>query len=161
MVSLTASFPKPFHLTASCRYNTFSGYPPEIVKKMPKRDLAEEVIVLLISFLYVLTGLLHLFLYFVVCSLFQIFFHVSLVFHLMLWFLFQLCQHDILAIPPILMTIPLPVHIFIWFVSSQVWRLQAALGEQTEITKYSQEEYERLQNVIFQLYKCGYLVLIS
>ncbi|XP_022765849.1 uncharacterized protein LOC111310666 isoform X1 [Durio zibethinus] len=23
-------------------YNTFSGYPPEIVKKMPKRDLAEE-----------------------------------------------------------------------------------------------------------------------
>ncbi|PNY11416.1 transmembrane fragile-X-F-associated protein [Trifolium pratense] len=24
-------------------YNTFSGYPPEIVKKMPKRDLAEEV----------------------------------------------------------------------------------------------------------------------
>jgi len=25
------------------RYNTFSGYPPEIVKKMPKRDLAEEV----------------------------------------------------------------------------------------------------------------------
>lgn len=27
-----------------CRYNTFSGYPPEIVKKMPKKDLAEEVI---------------------------------------------------------------------------------------------------------------------
>ncbi|GAU19054.1 hypothetical protein TSUD_193910 [Trifolium subterraneum] len=50
-------------------YNTFSGYPPEIVKKMPKRDLAEEV-----------------------------------------------------------------------------WRLQAALGEQTEITKYSQQEYERLKN---------------
>ncbi|KAK7822115.1 kinesin-like protein kin-7d [Quercus suber] len=50
-------------------YNTFSGYPPEIVKKMPKKDLAEEV-----------------------------------------------------------------------------WRLQAALGEQTEITKYSQQEYERLQN---------------
>ncbi|XP_057804952.1 uncharacterized protein LOC131020261 [Salvia miltiorrhiza] len=49
-------------------YNTFSGYPPEIVKKMPKRDLAEEV-----------------------------------------------------------------------------WRLQAALGEQTEITKFSQQEYERLQ----------------
>uniref|UniRef100_A0A2P2L7D8 Uncharacterized protein MANES_01G020500 n=1 Tax=Rhizophora mucronata TaxID=61149 RepID=A0A2P2L7D8_RHIMU len=24
-------------------YNTFSGYPPEIVKKMPKKDLAEEV----------------------------------------------------------------------------------------------------------------------
>ncbi|TXG51506.1 hypothetical protein EZV62_024030 [Acer yangbiense] len=44
-------------------YNTFCGYPPEIVKKMPKRDLAEEV-----------------------------------------------------------------------------WRLQAALGEQTEITKYSQQE---------------------
>uniref|UniRef100_A0A6N2KEC5 RING-type domain-containing protein n=1 Tax=Salix viminalis TaxID=40686 RepID=A0A6N2KEC5_SALVM len=50
-------------------YNTFCGYPPEIVKKMPKRDLAEEV-----------------------------------------------------------------------------WRLQAALGEQTEITKYSQQEFERLQN---------------
>ncbi|XVF53953.1 hypothetical protein PTKIN_Ptkin05aG0141800 [Pterospermum kingtungense] len=50
-------------------YNTFSGYPPEIVKKMPKKDLAEEV-----------------------------------------------------------------------------WRLQAALGEQTEITKFSQQEYERLQN---------------
>lgn len=53
----------------SSGYNTFSGYPPEIVKKMPKRDLAEEV-----------------------------------------------------------------------------WRLQAALGEQTEITKYSQQEYERLKN---------------
>ncbi|XWS50696.1 hypothetical protein CRYUN_Cryun12cG0108700 [Craigia yunnanensis] len=50
-------------------YNTFSGYPPDIVKKMPKRDLAEEV-----------------------------------------------------------------------------WRLQAALGEQTEITKFSQQEFERLQN---------------
>ncbi|KAJ0987179.1 hypothetical protein J5N97_005535 [Dioscorea zingiberensis] len=50
-------------------YNTFCGYPPEVVKKMPKKDLAEEV-----------------------------------------------------------------------------WRLQAALGEQTEITKYSQQEYERLQN---------------
>ncbi|PIN05761.1 putative E3 ubiquitin ligase [Handroanthus impetiginosus] len=50
-------------------YNTFSGYPPEIVKKLPKKDLAEEV-----------------------------------------------------------------------------WRLQAALGEQTEITKFSQQEYERLQH---------------
>ncbi|KAM7279619.1 hypothetical protein ACFE04_006753 [Oxalis oulophora] len=50
-------------------YNTFCGYPPEIVKKMPRKDLAEEV-----------------------------------------------------------------------------WRLQAALGEQTEITKFSQQEYERLQN---------------
>ncbi|CBI15413.3 hypothetical protein AAG906_014101 [Vitis piasezkii] len=50
-------------------YNTFCGYPPEIVKKMPKKDLAEEV-----------------------------------------------------------------------------WRLQAALGEQSEITKYSKQEYERLQN---------------
>ncbi|CAI9113631.1 OLC1v1014268C1 [Oldenlandia corymbosa var. corymbosa] len=57
-----------FHNGAS-GYNTFSGYPPEIVKKLPKKDLAEEV-----------------------------------------------------------------------------WRLQAALGEQTEITKYSQQEYERLQN---------------
>ncbi|ANM60523.1 Transmembrane Fragile-X-F-associated protein [Arabidopsis thaliana] len=50
-------------------YNTFCGHPPEIVKKMPKKELAEEV-----------------------------------------------------------------------------WRLQAALGEQTEITKFSQQEYERLQN---------------
>lgn len=25
------------------RYNTFCGYPPEVVRKMPKRDLAEEV----------------------------------------------------------------------------------------------------------------------
>ncbi|KAL2243007.1 UNVERIFIED_CONTAM: hypothetical protein Sindi_0418700 [Sesamum indicum] len=57
-----------FHDGAS-GYNTFSGYPPEIVKKMPKKDLAEEV-----------------------------------------------------------------------------WRLQAALGEQTEITKFSQQEYERLQH---------------
>ncbi|PON86516.1 Transmembrane Fragile-X-F-associated protein [Trema orientale] len=57
-----------FHEGAS-GYNTFSGYPPEMVKKMPKKDLAEEV-----------------------------------------------------------------------------WRLQAALGEQTEITKYSQQEFERLQN---------------
>ncbi|KAM2456024.1 hypothetical protein PS1_015950 [Malus domestica] len=59
---------KLFHEGAS-GYNTFCGYPPEIVKKMPKKDLTEEV-----------------------------------------------------------------------------WRLQAALGEQTEITKYSQQEYERLQN---------------
>ncbi|KAA8541164.1 hypothetical protein F0562_025090 [Nyssa sinensis] len=57
-----------FH-NASSGYNTFCGYPPEIVKKLPKKDLAEEV-----------------------------------------------------------------------------WRLQAALGEQTEITKFSQQEYERLQN---------------
>ncbi|CAJ1976698.1 unnamed protein product [Sphenostylis stenocarpa] len=28
----------------------------------------------------------------------------------------------------------------------EIWRLQAALGEQTEVTKFSQEEYERLQN---------------
>ncbi|XP_027168988.1 uncharacterized protein LOC113768729 isoform X1 [Coffea eugenioides] len=58
-----------FHDGASGSYDTFCGYPPEIVKKMPKKDLAEEV-----------------------------------------------------------------------------WRLQAALGEQTEITKFSQQEYERLQN---------------
>ncbi|KAG2667324.1 hypothetical protein I3843_15G106000 [Carya illinoinensis] len=54
---------------AASGYSTFCGYPPEIVKKMPKKDLAEEV-----------------------------------------------------------------------------WRLQAALGEQAEITKYSQQEFERLQN---------------
>ncbi|XP_031497306.1 uncharacterized protein LOC116262263 [Nymphaea colorata] len=57
-----------FHST-NAGYNTFCGPPPEVVKKMPKKDLAEEV-----------------------------------------------------------------------------WRLQAALGEQAEITKYSQQEYERLQN---------------
>ncbi|XP_008782280.2 uncharacterized protein LOC103701851 isoform X1 [Phoenix dactylifera] len=57
-----------FHAEATS-YNTFCGYPPEVVKKMPKKDLAEEV-----------------------------------------------------------------------------WRLQAALGEQSEITKYSQQEYERLQH---------------
>ncbi|CAL9118520.1 unnamed protein product [Musa textilis] len=57
-----------FHAEAT-GYNTFVGYPPEVVKKMAKKDLAEEV-----------------------------------------------------------------------------WRLQAALGEQSEITKYSQQEYERLQN---------------
>ncbi|ESW15786.1 hypothetical protein PHAVU_007G102000 [Phaseolus vulgaris] len=28
----------------------------------------------------------------------------------------------------------------------EIWRLQAALGEQTEVTKFSQEEYERLQH---------------
>ncbi|XP_021897863.1 uncharacterized protein LOC110814636 [Carica papaya] len=28
----------------------------------------------------------------------------------------------------------------------EIWRLQAALSEQTEITKFSQQEYERLQN---------------
>ncbi|KAM7484518.1 hypothetical protein LguiA_000527 [Lonicera macranthoides] len=30
--------------------------------------------------------------------------------------------------------------------ADEIWRLQAALSEQTEITKFSQEEYERLQN---------------
>ncbi|KAF4386374.1 hypothetical protein F8388_020001 [Cannabis sativa] len=60
-------------------YDTFSGYPPEIVKKMPKKDLAEEV-----------------------------------------------------------------------------WRLQAALGEQTEITKYSQQEFERLQNNAGKKFYAGF-----
>ena len=55
--------------TESTGYNTFCGYPPEVVRKMPKRDLAEEV-----------------------------------------------------------------------------WRLQAALGEQSEITKCTKQEFERLQN---------------
>ncbi|KAG6752953.1 hypothetical protein POTOM_042994 [Populus tomentosa] len=62
-------------------YNTFCGYPPEIVKKMPKKDLAEEV-----------------------------------------------------------------------------WRLQAALCEQTEITNYSQQEFERLKNVIFSSFADGLLI---
>ncbi|XP_074587646.1 uncharacterized protein LOC141843489 [Curcuma longa] len=30
--------------------------------------------------------------------------------------------------------------------TQEVWRLQAALGEQTEISKYAQKEYEKLQN---------------
>jgi len=30
--------------------------------------------------------------------------------------------------------------------AEEVWRLQAALGEQSEITKFSQQEYDRLQN---------------
>ena len=42
---------------------------------------------------------------------------------------------------------PLNTSIFL----SQIWKLQAALSEQTEITKFSQQEYERLQNVMFQL----------
>ncbi|RVW65117.1 hypothetical protein CK203_034910 [Vitis vinifera] len=33
--------------------------------------------------------------------------------------------------------------------AEEIWRLQAALGEQTEITKFSQQEFERLQNVMF------------
>ncbi|TYK28398.1 zinc finger family protein [Cucumis melo var. makuwa] len=60
-------------------YNTFSGYPPEVVKKMPKKDLAEEV-----------------------------------------------------------------------------WRLQAALGEQTEITKYS-----LLDLILFDFkFHCQWLILV-
>ncbi|KAG8062273.1 hypothetical protein GUJ93_ZPchr0003g16514 [Zizania palustris] len=58
-----------FFYTESTGYNTFCGYPPEVVRKMPKKDLAEEV-----------------------------------------------------------------------------WRLQAALGEQSEITKCTKQEFERLQN---------------
>ncbi|KAK4749005.1 hypothetical protein SAY87_026454 [Trapa incisa] len=57
-----------FHEGAS-GYNTFSGYPPETVKKLSRKELAEEV-----------------------------------------------------------------------------WRLQAALGEQAEITKFSKHEFQRLQN---------------
>lgn len=34
-----------------CRYDTFCGYPPEVVKKMAKKDLAEEVIMNLWCFL--------------------------------------------------------------------------------------------------------------
>ncbi|KAK2635870.1 hypothetical protein Ddye_030662 [Dipteronia dyeriana] len=32
----------------------------------------------------------------------------------------------------------------------EIWRLQAALSEQSEITKFSQEECERLQNVLLR-----------
>jgi hypothetical protein len=31
--------------------------------------------------------------------------------------------------------------------AEEVWRLQAALGEQAEITKQQQQEFDRLQNV--------------
>ncbi|PIA39592.1 hypothetical protein AQUCO_02600204v1 [Aquilegia coerulea] len=58
-------------------YNTFCGYAPETVKKLPKKDLVEEV-----------------------------------------------------------------------------WRLQAALGEQTEVIKHTQQEYERLQNEKFLCQIC-------
>lgn len=40
----------------------------------------------------------------------------------------------------------------------QVWRLQAALCEQTEITNYSQQEFERLKNVIFSSFADGLLI---
>ncbi|GJT93756.1 transmembrane fragile-X-F-associated protein [Tanacetum coccineum] len=56
-------------MPVNLRYNTFSGCPPEVVKRLPKKDLTDEV-----------------------------------------------------------------------------WRLQAALNEQTQITKSSQQNYERLQN---------------
>ncbi|KAL5186004.1 RING finger protein B [Glycine soja] len=85
-------------------YNTFSGYPPEIVKKMPKKELAEEVL-----FPYVLCSIL---------------------------------GTKVLSKPIILTSFVGVLKIF----ECQVWRLQAALGEQTEITKFSQQEYERLQN---------------
>ncbi|KAK4784268.1 hypothetical protein SAY86_018636 [Trapa natans] len=38
----------------------------------------------------------------------------------------------------------------------QIWRLQAALCEQTEITKCSEREYERLQNVCLYLSSSPY-----
>ncbi|KAH9778539.1 RING-type domain-containing protein [Citrus sinensis] len=66
----------------SSGYNTFCGYPPEVVKKMPKKELAEEV-----------------------------------------------------------------------------WRLQAALGQQSEITNYSRQEFERLQNVILSTLIVSFTVL--
>jgi len=39
-------------------------------------------------------------------------------------------------------------------------RFQAALGEQTEATKYSQEEYERLLNVTFSTLIAYHLIEI-
>lgn len=42
----------------------------------------------------------------------------------------------------------LHLYLFIHLSSSlQIWKLQAALSAQSEITKYSQQEYERLQTV--------------
>ena len=90
------------------RYNTFCGYPPEVVRKMPKKDLAEEV-----------AWYNHFF-----CSM--IFFMSTHISHCCM-----IKSADI--------DFPL-VHF-------QVWRLQAALGEQSEITKCTKQEYERLQNV--------------
>lgn len=95
------------------RYNTFSGYPPEVVKKMPKKDLAEEVSLLL-------------------------FCDSIIVYHIKVLFTMWLSTKA---------TTFLLVHF-------QVWRLQAALGEQSEITKSTQQEYERLQNVLSLCLTC-------
>jgi len=106
------------------RYNTFCGYPPEVVKKMPKKDLAEEVYCFTFSFL--------------IKS--DIKFLTILTLHVDSW-----CST--------IRNINFIYNIFTFFnfVESQVWRLQAALGEQSEITKYSQQEYERLQNVLLPI----------
>lgn len=92
-------------------YNTFSGYPPEIVKKMPKRDLAEEV------------------------------------------------MEIPMLLPPLFCLSSSKAYTYSR--QPQVWRLQAALGEQTEITKYSQQEYERLQNVKFSTLLDTYILNTS
>ncbi|GFZ18481.1 transmembrane Fragile-X-F-associated protein [Actinidia rufa] len=41
--------------------------------------------------------------------------------------------------------------------AEEIWRLQAALSEQREITNFSQQEYERLQNVIAATFILRYL----
>lgn len=104
-----------------CSYNTFCGHPPEIVKKMPKKDLAEEVFLLFLLHANMLAVLLFCSIVFPLLSLF--FLNAILSF-----------GYDLIL--------------------RQVWRLQAALGEQIEITKFSQHEYERLQNVMLSPSSC-------
>lgn len=52
------------------------------------------------------------------------------------------------------------LHIYIFLVLLQVWRLQAALGQQSEITNYSRQEFERLQNVILSTLIVSFTVLV-
>lgn len=79
------------------RYDTFSGLSPQVVKKMPRKDLAEEVMIA--------SDWVRLY-----RTLYRRRFSSQ-------------------------------------YVTCQVWRLQAALEEQADRTKYQQEEFNRLQNV--------------
>lgn len=130
-------------LLVLCRYNTFCGYPPEIVKKMPKKDLTEEVIIIFIAYVFVVR---------VMSCTFECLFSPlppwsEIINHSTVKF-FCHCQNNVILICVLLSSY-----------KYQVWRLQAALGEQTEITKYSQQEYERLQNVMYLILNQFYLVL--
>lgn len=112
-----------------CSYDTFCGYPPEIVKKMPKKDLAEEVIMIVLLFCIV-----------------SWWFYIS-IYNFYVYYLRQITSCFLSCLIKDLTTYILSGMAYLFYL--QVWRLQAALGEQTEITKFSQQEYERLQNVSF------------